>query len=445
MPNPSESRFATLPGRRYPVPLSAAVLLLGASGPSPVAPLSPAGHATPAQRESAPVGVLPPKSERLRPVAQSPVRSVRPPNDPLFKHQWHLGAIQIPAAWAASRGAGATVAVLDTGVAYEDRGIHRRAPDLAGTRFTRGWDFVAGDAHPNDVPPPDDDALGARQSHGTHIAGIIAQTTGNGIGAAGVAPGAAIMPIRVLKADQSGSPRTIARGLRFAADHGADVANLSITGREGNRVLEDAIAYASSRGVTIVAAAGNDGRASVGFPAAYPKVVAVGAVSRDRTRAYYSNYGKGLDLVAGGGDGPEDGVLQQTLKGGPSTFCYCFMSSTSAAAAQVAGAAALVVASGRASGPRAVRAALLSSAQDLGPPGRDPEHGEGLVAASDAVAPADASPRPRSTRSRARAPGQPWLVWLALSTAAAGAAVLGGLSLVRRRRRGRWAWKSNGR
>ncbi|HEV2768893.1 MAG TPA: S8 family serine peptidase, partial [Solirubrobacteraceae bacterium] len=150
---------------------------------------------------------------------------VEPPRDPLFRHQWHLPAIEVPAAWAISRGAGATVAVLDTGAAYEDRAPYRRAPDLAGTRFVSGWDFVDDDAHPDDVPPS-----GGLRSHGTHIAGIIAQTTGNGIGGAGVAPAAAIMPIRVLRPDRNGSGQDIARGLLFAADHGADVANLSIAG-----------------------------------------------------------------------------------------------------------------------------------------------------------------------------------------------------------------------
>ena len=255
------------------------------------------------------------------------VRPPKPPDDPLFKYQWQLRDIQAPTAWRVSRGAGATVAILDTGVAYENRGVYRRAPDLAGTRFVRGWDFVDGDAHPNDEPPPD------RQSHGTHIAGVVAQTTGNGVGAAGAAPEAAIMPIRVLKPDTTGSPRDIAKGLRFAADHGADIANLSIAGPSGARVLEDAIAYAASKGVTIVASAGNDGRSSVSFPGAYPKVISVGAVSRDGTRAGYSNYGKALDLVAPGGDDQldpsgergGDGVMQQTLMGGPSKFCYCLM------------------------------------------------------------------------------------------------------------------------
>src|SRR5215218_2922116 len=197
------------------------------------------------------------------------------PADPLVRFQWHLRAIQAPPAWTITRGAGVTVAVLDTGVAYEDRGPYRRASELPAARIVPGWDFVDDDAHPDDVPPPD-----GRRSHGTHIATIIAAAQGNGIGGAGVAPEATIMPLRVLESDRSGTALRIARGLLFAADHGADVANLSIAGPRPSRVLREAIAYARAKGVTIVAAAGNDGRASVSWPAAYPGVIAVGAVDR---------------------------------------------------------------------------------------------------------------------------------------------------------------------
>jgi serine protease len=314
--------------------------------------------------------------------AASPV--AKPPDDPLFKYQWHLRQIQILDAWRVSRGKGAVVAVIDTGVAYENRGVYRRAPDLAGTHFVQGWDFVDGDAHPDDEPPRD------RPSHGTHLAGIIAQTTGNGIGAAGVAPAATIMPIRVLKRNVTGSAPAIARGLRYAADHGADVANLSLAGATDKKVLRDAVRYAVREGVTVVASAGNGGGPQVSFPAAYPSVIAVGAVTRRRSRAYFSNYGKALDLVAPAGDrelvaeGVQqgDGVLQQTLNRGPSTFCYCFMASTSAAAAEVSGVAALLVASGRAKSPAEVRRALVDGALDLGPRGRDARYGAGLLQAA---------------------------------------------------------------
>lgn len=367
---------------------------------------------------------------------QAPPPTVKPPNDPLFRYQWNLGAIQIPSAWAISRGAGATVAVLDTGVAYANRGPYRRAPDLARTRFVAGWDFVDDDPYPHDVPP-----RRGRRSHGTQIAGLIAQTAGNALGGAGVAPAAAIMPIRVLKPDRTGSARAIARGLRFAADHGADVANLSIAGPSPTGVLADAVDYAAAKGVTVVAAAGNDGGPSVSWPAAYPKVVAVGAVGQDLTRALYSNYGRSLDLVApagagesvDGGYGPSDGVPAQTLKGGPSKFCFCFTASTSAAAAHASGVAALLVASGRARSPAETRAALLSSARDLGPRGQDTEYGAGLVQAWRAVSPPRAASAPVGRRTRAPAPSRTSA--LALPLAGAGLAGLAGLGLVMRRRR----------
>ncbi|MDP8924754.1 MAG: S8 family serine peptidase, partial [Chloroflexota bacterium] len=222
--------------------------------------------------------------------AQDPPPAVAAPNDPLFRYQWNLRAIQIPAAWAVSRGAGATVAVLDTGVAYRNRAPYRRAPDLAGTRFVAGWDFVDDDPYPDDVAPRD-----GRRSHGTLMAGLIAQTTDNGIGGAGVAPAAEIMPVRVLEPDLTASASAIARGLRFAADNGADVVNLSIAGPAPTRAVTEAVAYAAAKGVTIVAAAGNEGRPSVGWPAAHPSVIAVGAIARDGTRAVYSNYGTALD------------------------------------------------------------------------------------------------------------------------------------------------------
>lgn len=314
--------------------------------------------------------------------------AVTPPDDPLFGDQWNLPAIQIPAAWSVSRGAGATVAVLDTGVAYETRGPYRRAPDLAGTRFVAGYDFVDDDSHPNDVAPPD-----RRRSHGTQMAAIIAQTAGNAIGGVGVAPEAAIMPIRVLEPELSGSVADVARGLRFAADHGADVANLSFSGLEATPLMTDAIRYATARGVTVVAAAGNEGGAPVTWPAADPRVIAVGAVGRGLTRAPYSNQGPALDLVAPAGAGvdvpeglgPADGVIGQTLRGGPRQFCFCSTASTSAAAAQVSAVAALLVGSGRAAAPAAVRAALVRSARDLGRSGRDIEYGAGLVQAADAL------------------------------------------------------------
>lgn len=316
-----------------------------------------------------------------------------PPDDPMFPSQWHLRLIGIPEAWSVTNGSGAVVAVLDTGVAYEDEGPYRRAPDLAGTRFVPGWDFVDDDGHPDDEPVP------GRPGHGTHMAGTIAQTTNNGMGGAGVAPGAAIMPIRVVPPDGEGTAANVAKGLRFAADNGAHVANVSLGSRVDSPEVADAVRYAIEKGVTVVAPLGEEGAASATFPAAYPGVVAVGAVRLDKTRASYSNHGPRLDLVAPGGDrssdqngdGLEDGIVQQSVLEQKDSFCFCFFEGTSSAAAHVSGTAALVVASGRATRPADVRAALLGSADDLGPPGRDDDYGAGLVQAARAVGRLDGS------------------------------------------------------
>ena len=364
-------------------------------------------------------------------VAPAAAETVKPPNDPLFRHQWNLPAIQIPAAWEISRGAGAVVAVLDTGIAYEDRGRYRRAPDFAGTRFVRGWDFVDDDAHPNDAA-----AGRGLRSHGTQMAAIVAQTAGNGLGAAGVAPAAALMPIRVLEPDLAGSVRAVARGLRYAADHGAHVANLSFSGTLESPEVAAAVRYATAKGVTVVGAAGNDGSPYVSWPAAYPSAIAVGALGRNLRRAPYSNHGAALDLTApagtGPGDaghGPVDGIVAQTLLGGPSQFCFCFTASTSAAAAQVSGVAALLIGSKRARGPAAVRAALLRGARDLGPKGRDREYGAGLVQALGALRVAAGEPPVAGGADR----GSSAVPALSLGVAVLAAGFV--LVLVRRRRR----------
>lgn len=303
------------------------------------------------------------------------------PDDPAYRGQWHLPAIDAASAWDVTSGSGTIVAVIDTGVAYETNGPYVQAPDLAGTSFAPGWDFVSGDAHPND-----------ENGHGTHVAGSIAETTGNGLGGAGVAPGATIMPLRVLDAEGSGSDFNLAQAIRFAADHGAAVANLSLGGPTTSDVVRDAIGYARSHGVVVVASSGNDGSSTVSYPAAEVGVVAVGSVRYDRTRPPYSSYGTALDLVAPGGDlsvdqdhdGFPDGILQQTFAQGWTTFCMCFMQGTSMAAPQVSAVAALVAARGT-TDPEVIEQVLKASALDLGPAGRDDQYGAGLVQAGAAV------------------------------------------------------------
>jgi serine protease len=320
------------------------------------------------------------------------------PNDPIYPLQWHLddectgctnpyggsngGGINLEPAWNISTGSGVTVAVVDTGVAYEDYteslfGIFYRyfyqAPDLAATSFVPGYDFVYNDTHPNDD-----------HSHGTHVAGTIAQSTNNSKGVAGVAFNASIMPVKVLDILGSGSYLNIADGIYFAADNGAQVINMSLGGPEPATTLEDAL--------TIVAAAGNEGGGLNRplYPAAYdPYVIAVAATRFDETPSYYSNTGSYVDIAAPGGDttvdqnldGYADGVLQQTFD--PNTkdtsdFSYWFFQGTSMATPHVAGVAALLIANGT-TGPDQVRAAIEATAEDRGAPGRDDEYGWGIV------------------------------------------------------------------
>ena len=303
------------------------------------------------------------------------------PDDPAYPAQWHLPAVDASSAWDVTDGTGTIVAVIDTGVAYESDGPYVQAPDLAGTAFAPGWDFVDGDAHPND-----------ENGHGTHVTGSIAETTGNGLGGAGLAPGATIMPLRVLDGEGAGSDFSLAQAIRYAADHGASVANMSLGGASSSAVVRDAIAHARERGVVLVGSSGNDGAPTVSYPAAEQGVIAVGAVRQDLTRPAYSSYGSQLDLVAPGGDltvdqdrdGYADGILQQTFADGWTTFCMCFLQGTSMAAPQVSAVAALVAATG-VTDPVLVEQVLTSSAVDLGPVGRDDQYGAGLVQAGAAV------------------------------------------------------------
>ena len=301
------------------------------------------------------------------------------PNDPYYKHQWHLDQIQMPQAWLRSQGEGVVVAVIDTGVAYRDSGRFRMAPDLKNTRFVPGRDFVENDDTPDDG-----------HGHGTHVAGTVAQSTNNGLGVAGVAPRAAIMPIRVLDARGGGSWGNVAAGIRWAADHGADVINLSLGGSTRSRAISTAIAHAHRKGVVVVAAAGNTGRGRVQYPGADRFAIGVGAVRFDETLSFYSSYGRHLDVVAPGGDlrvdqngdGMPDGVLQNTiLRGDPSRHDYLAYQGTSMAAPHVAGVAALLKASG-VSDPDAVERILEDTAKDKGDANR---YGSGLIQADAAL------------------------------------------------------------
>ncbi len=268
------------------------------------------------------------------------------PNDPMFDKQWHLSRVGAESAWEYTCGEGVTVAVIDTGVACFDKGPFSRGTDLAGTRCGGGYNFV------NDTPEAYDD-----QGHGTHVAGTIAQTTNNGKGVAGLAYCARLMPVKVLNRFGWGTLNDVAEGIRYAADNGAQVINLSLGGPSKSSILGDAVEHALSRGVVVVAAAGNSGR-SVGYPAAFDGVIAVSATDSNDRIAWFSSRGSQIAIGAPGVD-----VTQQTVCNGGRNKCEIFgtFSGTSMASPHVAGAAAMLVGLG-VSGPGPVRDALAGGA-----------------------------------------------------------------------------------
>jgi len=289
------------------------------------------------------------------------------PDDPDFSKQWHLKAAGAESAWDVTRGEGVTVAVIDTGIAPVD--------DLDASRIVPGWNFVNGTADATDD-----------NGHGTHVAGTIAQSTGNGKGVAGMAPLAKLMPIKVLSASGSGNSYDIAAGIRWAVDHGARVLNLSLGGGSRSLAMESAVDYAKRRGVLVVCAAGNSGSRGVSYPAAYSGSLAVSAVGPQGRSAPYTTYGPEVALAAPGGDksqGEEAGVLQQTIGEDGSGSAYRWFQGTSMATPHVAGAAALVESLGI-NDPGAVQRLLTSTAKNA-PEKSAEKYGAGLLDAAAAV------------------------------------------------------------
>jgi len=331
--------------------------------------------------------------------------------------QWELNGafgINAPVAWSqASRlggsgGQGVVIAVLDSGIAYTNRGPFKRSPDLATARFVRGYDFVDEDPYPND-----------QYGHGTFVASTIAATANNAYGTVGVAYRARIMPLRVLDYEGRGYPSTISRAIRFATREGADIINLSLELYDGpvlaptprsvtaSKSVRSALADARKAGVIVVSAAGNSSDPNVPAKRYDTLAINVGGTSEHGCLGDYSNHGPGLDVVAPGGgadaDVPYDPNCKPTEPAGRDISGVSFRAQspslfeilprfrgTSTAAPQVAGVAALVLASGVLGTdptPGEVERHLERTARDLGRPGRDRYYAAGLVDAAAATAP----------------------------------------------------------
>jgi serine protease len=329
------------------------------------------------------------------------------PNDPYFPIQWNLDSLHcnLPFAWDFVPGGsqGVKIGILDTGIAFEYHqipeyeldevvswdGFYHPAPDLSETHFSQGYDAVHQDNHPND-----------QNGHGTHVAGIIAQTTNNGYGTAGISFNSTLVPIQ--GADYTGTllEAWIIDGIGYAVNSGVKVLNMSFGGADSSHMEHLALIEADERGIILVASTGNSGSGGLLYPAAFPEVISVGATDWADSLAYYSTYGLGIDLVAPGGnlevdlnnDGYPDGILQETYyrlqtgseKAHVDSFAFYFFHGTSMAAPHVSAASALLVSLGVID-PPSVKDILIETSLDLGPPGYDIFYGYGRLRVDGAV------------------------------------------------------------
>ena len=298
-------------------------------------------------------------------------------NDPCAGRQWGHANVRAPQAWATSRGTGVTVAVVDTGADFNHPDLAANLVSVAGSNLVANQSYRC-PGQGSRVNKTSSAVAQDDQGHGTHVAGTIAAVTGNGVGVAGVAPGAKVLPVKVLNAQGSGSDADVAAGICFAVDKGAKVINLSLGGLPGigttpqfNAEIAKAAAYAYSKGALVVAASGNESMPLCSYPAAASKAVCVGAVDRRGFPAAYSNFPQSMEDAVGvrapGGMGdqlscespediwstvwPEGDVCRDTNRPQyPDLSGYETFAGTSMAAPFVSGVAAVLSARGLSNG-----------------------------------------------------------------------------------------------
>jgi subtilisin family serine protease len=289
--------------------------------------------------------------------------------DPLRGEQWNLDVVESDAAHSTATGSGAIVAVIDSGVLANH-------PDLAG-RLLPGRDFVQDDDMPQDG-----------DGHGTHVTGIVVASKENGVGVSSVAPGATVLPLRVLGDDGSGETDDVAAAIDYAIAHGAHVINLSLgsevplVGAGGDEKFNAALGRAAAANVTIVAAAGNNSVPVCEQPSIAGRLLCVGAVDRRGGRSFFSSSAGPRGVMAPGGSGlPFTGEdVLSTYNDGR----YQEVAGTSQAAPHVSGIAALLVSLGLRG--QAVADRILATATDAGSAGPDDVYGAGIANAKAAVA-----------------------------------------------------------
>ncbi|MFW2488078.1 S8 family peptidase [Clostridium chromiireducens] len=281
-------------------------------------------------------------------------------NDPGYKYEWYIPYTQADKAWSLiNQKREVKVAVLDTGVDYTH-------PDLTSkVDVENGYNFVD-----NSYDTMDDNG------HGTHISGIISAQANNGIGLAGIVGNldVKILPVKVLDESGYGDTVNIVKGIIYAADSGADIINLSLGVQAKSELIAKAIEYAKSKGVFVVAAAGNDNENSDNFSPAGDGAFTVAAMNYNYRKAYFSDYGNSIKVAAPGVQ------ILSTVPGG-----YEAWDGTSMAAPVVSGIAAMLKAENPQLSPSQIEDILDSTATDIMYQGRDQESGYGLVNAYNAI------------------------------------------------------------